>query len=130
MTPSPPLVLQSPVTEIMLAYFPSDISSTAKHTASSQFQQFVEKGLSKSKDVKGVSYGWGLENDFPVRGGEEGQLGSLLIAFIGWDSVEAHERFRETEAFKENVGLITGMEGLLKMVAFHISCRSLGRKIE
>lgn len=129
-TPSPPLVLQSPVTEIMLAYFPSGISSTAKDTASSQFQQFVEKGLSKCRDVKVVSYGWGLENDFPVRGGEEGQLGSLLIAFIGWDSIEAHERFRETEGFKENVGLITGMEGLLKLVAFHISCRSLGRNIE
>jgi hypothetical protein len=113
----------------MLAYFPSDISSTAKDTASSQFQQFVEKSLTKCKDVKGVSYGWGLENDFPVRG-EERQPGSLLIAFIGWDSIEAHERFRETEGFKENVGLITGMEGLLKMVAFHINCRSLGRKIE
>jgi hypothetical protein len=114
----------------MLAYFPSDISSTAKDTASSKFQQFVEKCLSKCKDVNGVSYGWGLENDFPVKGGEEGQLGSLLIAFIGCDSIEAHERFRETEGFKENVGLITGMEGLLKMVAFHINCRSLGRKIE
>ncbi|KAJ9605827.1 hypothetical protein H2200_009676 [Cladophialophora chaetospira] len=127
-TPSPPLVLLSPVTEIMLAYFPSNISTGAKEAASTRFKQFKEKGLDKCDDVKGVSYGWGIENDFPVLGGEEGQKGSLLTAFIGWPSVDAHMRFRETEAFKKNVDLLTGMEGLTHLGMVHISCRSLERK--
>lgn len=114
----------------MLAYFPSNISSARKDTASSQFQEFVEKGLNKCSDVKAVSYGWGIENDFPVRGEEEGQIGSILIAFIGWPSIDAHMKFRETAAFKENVDLITGMVGMSKLAMFHISCRDLAKMTE
>jgi hypothetical protein len=77
-----------------------------------------------------VSYGWGVENDFPVRGEEPGLVGSILTAFIGWPTIDAHMKFRETEAFKENVGLIRGLEGIVKLATFHISCRSLGKKTE
>ncbi len=129
-TPSPPLVLQSPVTEVLIAYFPSDIKPAGKDAAAAQLGQFVEKGLNKCSDVKAVSWGWGVENDFPVRGGEEGQKGSILTAFIGWPSIDAHMKFRETSAFKENVDLIRSMEGIIKLATFHISCRTLGRKTE
>ena len=50
-------VLQSPVTEVLLAYFPSDISAAEKVLAAAQFQQYIEKGLGGSADVKGVSFG-------------------------------------------------------------------------
>jgi hypothetical protein len=86
-----PYVLQSPVTEVLLAYFPSDISAAEKEVAGAQFEQLVRKSLNGCLDVKGVSYGWGTENDFPVRG-EKGQVGSVLMAFIGWPSVEASLR--------------------------------------
>ena len=113
----------------MLAYFPADISQRGKDTAAARFQQFVEKGLNTCADVKGVSYGWGVENDFPVRGNDkEGQTGLLFIAFIGWPSIDAHMEFRETEAYKENVDLITEMEELVSLKMFHISCRYLQRK--
>lgn len=111
----------------MLAYFPSDISQAGKDAATAQAQQFVEKALNKCSDAKGVSYGWGVENDFPVRGGEEGQKGSIFVAFIGWPSIDAHMKFRETEIFKEHVSLLRGMEGLTQMAMFHISCKSLER---
>jgi hypothetical protein len=123
------LVLQSPVTEVLLAYFRSDISAAGKDAAAAQLKQFVEKGLGECPDAKGVSYGWGVEKDFPVQG-EEGQVGSVLMAFIGWPSVEASMKARETEASKENVELIKGMEGIVKLAMFHISCRSLERKME
>ncbi len=129
-TPSPPLVLLSPVTDVMLAYFPSDISPAEKDKAAVQFQQYVKKSFDKSPDVKSVSYGWGVENDFPVNGGEEGQKGSLLTAFIGWPSIEEHMKFRETNAFNENVDLIRAMERMVKFVVFHMSCRSQGKKTE
>ncbi|KFY81249.1 hypothetical protein V500_11590 [Pseudogymnoascus sp. VKM F-4518 (FW-2643)] len=93
--PSPPLVLQAPVTEILLAYFPSDISEAQKDAASANVQEFSEKALKRCSDVKGFSFGWGVENDFPVRG-EEGQTGSVLAVFIGWTSIDAHMKFRET----------------------------------
>jgi hypothetical protein len=125
LTPSS-LVLRSPVTEVLLAYFPSDISAAGKDAAIAQFQKFVEKSFSGSSDVTGVSSGWGVENDFPVRG-EKGQAGSVLMAFIGWPSVEASMKVRQTEASKENVGLIRGMEGIVKLAIFHISCRTLER---
>ena len=128
-TPSPPLVLHSPVTEILLAYFPSNISPAAKDKAGARAQQFVEKSLNKCTDVKAVSYGWGVENDFPVRD-EEGKTGSILMMFIGWPSVDAHMKFREMEIFKENVDLVRGMEGLVKLTIFHVSCQSFRRKTE
>jgi hypothetical protein len=127
---SPSQILDSPVTEVLIAYFPSDISSTAKDTAAARFQQFAEKGLGKCADCKGVSSGWGVENDFPVIGGEEGQLGSIFIAFAGWTSIDAHVQFRETEAFKENIHFLRSMEGLLKMTMFHVSCQSIMRVAE
>jgi hypothetical protein len=114
----------------MLAYFPSDTSSVRKDAATEQLQQFVEKGLNKCSDVKAVSFGWGVENDFPVRGGKEGQLGTILVAFIGWPSIDAHMKFRETEAFKENVNLLRSMEGMLKLAMFHVSCRNIRRETE
>ena len=129
-TPFPPLVLQSPVTEVMLAYFPSDISAAGKDAATTRLQQFVERSLNTCSDVKGVSYGWGVENDFPMRGGDEGQTGTVLMAYIGWPSIDAHMKFRETETFKEHVGLITGMEEMIKVLMFHLTCRTLERTTE
>lgn len=115
--------LKSPVTEVMLAYFASDISAEAKAAASERFAQFADKGLKDCPDVQAVDFGWGLENNFPVRGGEEGQQGSMLTALIGWPSIDAHMKYRETDAFKETVDLIRGMEGLVKIAMFHIKCR-------
>ena len=115
----------------MLAYFPAEISQSAKDVATARFQQFEEKALNKCTDVKGVSHGWGTENDYPVRGGaEERQKGSLLMAFIGWPSIDAHMEFRKTDEFKENVELLTGMEDMISLKMFHISCRYLERKTD
>ena len=111
----------------MLAFFPAEISQAEQDAVSAQFQQFVDKALKQCPHVKGVSFGWGVENDFPVRGGEEGQKGSLLTALIGWPSVDAHMKFRETDVFKDNVGLIRSLEGLVKLTMFHLNCRTLER---
>jgi len=89
-----------------------------------------KKSLEKCSDFKAVSYGWGIENDFPVKGGEEGQLGSILTTFISWPSTDAYMKFRGTEAFKEKVNSIRTMDGIITLALFHISCRSLGRKTE
>lgn len=89
----------------------------------------MKRTLDECPNVTNVTYGWGVESDFPVRG-EEGQVGSVLMVFIGWPSLEASAKFKETEVSKENAELISTMEGIVKLVAFHMSCRSLERKIE
>src|SRR5436305_1439850 len=93
LAPFPPVVLESPVTAVMIAYFASDISQAAKDAATAQLIQYLEKSVKKCSDVRGVSYGWGVENDFPVKGGEPGQVGSILMACIGWPSIDAHLKF-------------------------------------
>lgn len=125
--PSPPRALQAAVTEVMLAYFPSGISTSTKDANSARFQQFMEKGLNACSDVQGVSYGWGVETDFPVRDSKDGQEGTLLAALIGWPSIDAHMKFRETQAFKDNVHLLREMEEMVKLGMFHIQCKSLER---
>ncbi|KAF2623314.1 hypothetical protein BU25DRAFT_425074 [Macroventuria anomochaeta] len=121
-------VLKAPVTEVMLASFPPDITQDAKDAVAGQFQTFKEKALDQCKDVRTVSSGWGLEIDFPVRNSPNGEKGTLFFALIGWGSVDEHMAFRETEAFKENVGLITGMEGYVKLDMFHLSCEVMERE--
>lgn len=125
--PAPPLVLKSPITEVMLAFFPANISQSTRDAATARFEQFVVKALHTCADVEGVSSGWGVENDFPIRDGEQGQKGSHLTALIGWPRIEAHLKFRETPEFKDNVALLTEMEGLIKLTMVHVRCRSLER---
>lgn len=129
-TPFPPSALQAPVTEILLVYFPSDISTAAKDSVESNIKQFIDKALTGYPEIKGVNYGWGVENDFPVRGGEEGQTGSILMAFVGWTSIDAHLKYQETDLYKENVHLLQSFEGVVGMKMIHINCQNLGRKTE
>jgi hypothetical protein len=126
LAPSSPSALQSPVTEVILAYFPSDISEATKDIAASQFQHFAASGLVKTFGVQGVSYGWGVENDFPMRG--ENRKGSILTAFIGLSSIDAQQKLLESGSFQESLGLIGKMEGVLKLATFHISCQKVGKK--
>lgn len=108
----------------MLAYFPSDISSRAKAAATERLGQFKENGLDKCADVQAVNFGWAVENDFSVPG-EEGKKATALSLLIGWPSIEAHMQFRETEAFKESIGFLRGMEGVIKLTMCHVKCKTI-----
>ncbi|KUI70035.1 hypothetical protein VM1G_05291 [Cytospora mali] len=121
--PYPPTALKSPVTEIMLAWFASDISPEVKDANTKNLELFAEKGLKGCSDIQVINLGWGVENDFPVRGGEEGEKGSLVSMLIGWPSIDAHMKFRDTEEFKEAIPLIRGLEGLKKLTMFHVKCQ-------
>lgn len=105
-------------------FFPSDISAADKAAATSQLEEFNEKALKGWPDFKGVSYGWSVESDVPVIG-EDGKTGSLLTAFLGWPSVEAHMKFRETTQFKDNIPLLRTMPNMTKIGVFHVSCKSV-----
>ncbi|KAF5025441.1 hypothetical protein F66182_2464 [Fusarium sp. NRRL 66182] len=131
-TPFPPEDVldkqRSPVTEVLLAFFPSDYDVPSRATATRRLEEFAARALKTSADWRGISYGWSVENDVPVRG-DETKSGAMLAAFIGWPSIEAHQKFRETAHFKDNIGLLREIPGLVKLSAFHGTGTQLGYEL-
>ncbi|CAH0037532.1 unnamed protein product [Clonostachys rhizophaga] len=113
----------SRVTEVLIAYFPHDYDADSRSTAMKRVGEFVADGLKASPDWRGISCGWSVDNDVPVRG-DESQSGVAFVSFIAWPSVEAHLKFRETEAFKSTIHHLREIPGLVKLSAFHVSCKS------
>ncbi|KAF6827814.1 hypothetical protein CMUS01_08852 [Colletotrichum musicola] len=86
--------------------------------------EFKTKALAWAPGYKGVAYGWSMEGDVPMTG-LPGRTGIVFVAFIGWSSVGAHKRFRETEVFRENIGLLEDVKDPIKLDCFHLACKSL-----
>ncbi|KAG7419443.1 putative MFS-type transporter [Fusarium oxysporum f. sp. rapae] len=103
-------VLESPLTEIVLAYFPQDISEERKETLSSKIQEILRQPF---PDEARVAHAWGVENDFPARS-ENGLPRSLLIGFVGLSHSEAWGDYHQTDGWKEALSSIEGLEGSLK----------------
>ncbi|KAF6797508.1 hypothetical protein CSOJ01_12986 [Colletotrichum sojae] len=115
---------EAPVTQVLMLFFPSDLDDADMDWLTIQFEQFKTKALDQAPDCRGVAYGWSTDSDVPVMG-QPGWTGTVLMAFIGWPSVEAHMAFRQTELFRENIGLLKGMEDLIELDYFHLLCKSL-----
>lgn len=96
-------VLQAPVTEVILTYFPSSITATEKSAISTQVQRIITSGLASCADARAASFGWSIENDFPVlgRGEGEGAVGSVLAVFVGWEKVDAANEFWDSVDHKK-----------------------------
>ncbi|OOQ81523.1 hypothetical protein PEBR_42669 [Penicillium brasilianum] len=125
-TPTLSTALQSRATEIILAYFPQDTSSTQRDSAIGRLQNF-EDDLKSLSGIQALSYGWGVEKDFPVRGGSDDQKASILMSFAGLDSTDAQRNFRESLAFEKLLRLMRSMEGIIKLETFSVKFRSLAR---
>ena len=44
--------------------------------------------------------------------------GQAVTLFLGWESKEAHIKFRDTKLFEENIGLLREKHGGVTMVSF------------
>ncbi|KAL6705321.1 hypothetical protein ACN47E_007131 [Coniothyrium glycines] len=92
--------LRQPVTECVSAYFAADYPQEAY---SADFATFRSEALRiPDAGVRGIVGGWSPEGA-THEGLGEGVEGKRFVAFLGWESVEAHRAFRETEA---GVGVI------------------------
>lgn len=58
-----------------------------------------------AEGFRAASCGWVVE-DVEHESLGDGKKGRVFKVVLGWDSVEHHMRFRETEVFKENAGLL------------------------
>lgn len=100
--PHPPtaaLSTNAPVTEVLTAYFTSKDDS---------YEGNVRKLLDAFKDIEGfraASSGWVMEDVAHEKIGSE-KKGKAFVALAGWDSVEAHQKARETDIFKNNAHVI------------------------
>ncbi|KAF5608190.1 multidrug resistance [Fusarium subglutinans] len=90
-------VLESPLTEIVLAYFPQDISEEKKGTLSSKIQEILRQVFPGEARV---AHAWGVENDFPARS-EDGVPRSVLMGFVGLPHSEAWGNHQKTDSWKE-----------------------------
>lgn len=119
-------VAKAGVVEIWAAYFSAATTAEEKAGISAAFADFATKALPASPDFKGISMGWGVEDDFPLPGCDNQDAGfAAHFALIGWTSVEGHQRFRETDAFKSSIGPMRTLPGLVKMSVCHIRCKSI-----
>lgn len=128
LSPSAPAALRSSVTEVILVYFSSVSSSTRKNAAIEHLKAFEEDELRGRSSIEALSYGWGVENDFPVRGGLEDQRASILMSFIGFDNSDARTKFKQSSTFERMLDLFREIEGFLKLEAFPVEFRSVSRK--
>jgi hypothetical protein len=116
--------LTAPWVEVTLTYFPKDIAEADKQVALTQ----VYKVLAAS-GVENRALGWGLENDYPVRGGD-GQTGAALVGVVGWPSREEQARFRGTDGYNESVELLKRTPGLVGSINVSIEGKHMEREVE
>ncbi|KAE8449361.1 hypothetical protein EG329_008262 [Mollisiaceae sp. DMI_Dod_QoI] len=113
-TPSPPSVLTSaPVIEFATFYKPQpDFESS--------LEKFT-KEVGMPEGLVGFAYGETIEEiskHADQAEGKEDSKGKAVVLLGGWESVQAHMNFRETETFKKYIGLIRGNHGGVEM--YHV----------
>lgn len=121
--PHPPSALldgkTTPATEVLHAYFPTDLSkedATAFQERIAKLAGAIEKGA--GEDYTGFVAGW-VDEELDIPGKEE--KGKVYSVLVGWKSVEAHNKFRETQIFKDNIHLLREAKHLkgVNMIHFH-----------
>ncbi|KAI1491978.1 Alpha/Beta hydrolase protein [Biscogniauxia mediterranea] len=120
--PRPP-VLDDRVVEMVHMYFPPARRGAADvDGAVARFVAEMRTGTAEEKAVEGFSgeaaWGWvvgGGEREGEGKGGLlpfKGEGCAAFVLCLGWESVQAHMRFRDTEEFQRCIPLIRGIEGL------------------
>jgi len=98
----------APITEMLTFYFPADVEESSFELA---WEQFID-ALSKNSDgYVGSAGGWVVE-DLEY----QGQPGKAYVVAIGWESIQAHMAYRETQPFKDT---ISGVLGPTRGTAMH-----------
>lgn len=111
----------APVTEVIGHYFSASSSESERSSFESDLNEFATVAEENAEGYKGFLGGWAVEElDHPKVEGKA----RLWQSLIGWDSVDAHMAFRETDAFKESVHLMRP-ETLKASTLYHVSFQSI-----
>lgn len=110
--------MSAPATEIATFYFGSD-PPAGYLDGVNKFRDIIAK-----EDVEGYLGGAvGITHEEVEREGVKGK-GAVLL--IGWSSVETHMKFRESETFKNNIGLLR--EGVQKIEMVSVDDHDIVRR--
>lgn len=93
-------VLSAPVTEFVVVYFEGGPKDDYLQNVS-KFAQAVDQA--QPEGYLGCSYGATYEELQ-----KEDVKGKAVVISVGWQSVDHHMQYRETDSFKNNIGLLRG----------------------
>ncbi|KAL9610992.1 MAG: hypothetical protein Q9167_004337 [Letrouitia subvulpina] len=103
-SPHPPSpAANSSVTEVVALYFPSTISDSEKSSFEESIQKFKKICEDHANGYKGFASGWVVEE---LEHEEMEGKAKVYQCLLGWESVEAHLAFRETQEFQDNIYLM------------------------
>jgi hypothetical protein len=105
-------VASAPVVELLRIYCPADVDTAEVEKVWTGFAAIVE---AEADGYRGQSCGWVVEDleHEKIEGKAKG-----FTAGVGWDSVEAHMKFRETQTFKDNIGKIRSLGQGVTVVSY------------
>ncbi|KAK5459852.1 hypothetical protein LTS15_003981 [Exophiala xenobiotica] len=110
------------VTEFITAYFPKGYSAEDQKTFTDSMNKFVDVVGSTAEGFKAAIGGF-VEEELTDPKSSEPCLG--YVALIGWTSVEAHLKYRETQAFKDNIHYLRGAKDLQNVAVFHVPAKEV-----
>lgn len=114
----------SPTTEIVTMWFPTSISPLDQENILESVKRFISVLEKEAKTYKASAGGW-VDEEIDISGTNE--KGKAYVLLVGWDSVEAHMEFRQTQAFKDSIDLILGAKDLKKIEAVHSTLKEVVR---
>ncbi|KAI1338602.1 hypothetical protein F5Y15DRAFT_122342 [Xylariaceae sp. FL0016] len=132
--PFPPTVLdgagkeggggKSAVAEFVQLFFPGGDGFSGDEMAATALgvQHFLTEVEKEGPEgyTGETAAGWGVEErEF------KGEKCRVFALVIGWDSVQAHMNFRETEGFKKAIPIFRGLEGLRGSEMCHVSSKTV-----
>lgn len=120
-------ILSARATSVLFAYFPSNVP----HSVQSGLVKEVEGVLDTMRGMSlCVAFGWGVETDFPVLGGKDGETGAAFAVFVALDDVESDEgvgpkQLVLMDGVKE---VLVGAEGLKGVFETIVKARRFGAR--
>jgi hypothetical protein len=102
-SPALTTVASAPIVEILRMYCLADIDTAKAEKTWAEFADIVEDS---AEGYLGQACGWIVEElEYEkIDGKAKG-----LTAVVAWASLEAHMKYRETQAFKDSIGMIRGL---------------------
>lgn len=91
-----------------------------------QIRHVISAVCFANEGTEGYCIGWGVENDFPIRGDSQQRVGSIFMACIGWTNEISFEKFEQSVAARDYKDTVQSLDGLIKLETFQLQCKKLG----